>query len=68
MAQIMESMHGKSATPPPPNEQVEHTDPVILDDAAVVEDITGVDSQVNKVFEEWDKVQHFEEWDQVEHL
>ena len=32
--------------PLPPNELVQHTDPFILDYAAVVEDITGVDPQV----------------------
>ena len=55
---------------PPPNKIINdtNTDPVIVDDAAVVEDITGVDPQLNKMFEEWDEVQHFEEWDQVQHL
>jgi len=40
-----------------------NTDPVIVDNAVVAEDITGVDTQLNEVFEEWEEVQHFEEWD-----
>jgi len=57
-------------TPPSPIKLVEdtNTNPVIVDDAAVVEDTTGVDPQLNEVFEEWYKVQHFEEWDQFQHL